>query len=217
MKPSEPDSFVIGLVGGIGSGKSTVALALACFGAVAVDCDAIAHGCLSRPAVRRALRKLYGEEVFDGKDRLDRVRLARKAFRSRRSVRELEAIIHPLVIERLRGVLRAARRERRVVVIDAPLLLEAGLLTLCDLVVYVRAPAAVRFSRLRKARGWSAAEVRRREGFQMSLQKKAGIADEIIDNSGNPRATIPQIRKLWNRVARLRARRVRPAETGRTP
>lgn len=197
---------IIGLVGGIASGKSSVAESLAVLRpGVAVDADAIARRVLERRAVRKAVaRRFPGTGRRDG--RIDREKLAAVVFSDPTALRELEAILHPPV---RRGIVRAIERAGRdeVVYIDAPLLQESGLDALCDAVIYVACPARVRRARTRRNRGWTEAEHRRREASQWPCARKRARADLVVDNSGNESG--PRTRREAARVFREIALRLR--------
>jgi dephospho-CoA kinase len=184
--------WVIGLIGGIGSGKSTVAKMLEKEGAEVLEADRVAHAVLDLPAVRRRLVSRWGKGiVLDG--RVSRGALAKAAFRSPASIRQLNTIVHPEV---RKAILRAIARCRRAVfVVDAPLLLEAGAGGLCDRIVFVHAPAAVRWARVAR-RGWTRGELRKRERFQWGMSRKRKNADVIVDNSGSRAAAARQVRAL---------------------
>ena len=178
---------VIGLVGGIASGKSTVAkLLAACHPGVVVDADAIARRVLDRPAIRKAVARCFpGTGRRD--EKIDREKLAAVVFSDPTALRRLEAILHPPV---RRGILRSIERAGRGrVYLDAALLQENGLDALCDAVVYVACPARVRRARTRRNRGWSEAEHRRREANQWSCARKRAQADHVVDNSGDRQKT----------------------------
>jgi len=201
MQTSAP---VIGLLGGVGAGKSTVARMMAEEGCRVVDADRIAHEVLGRPEVRAAVRKAFGEGVFGPDGRVDRGRLGQVVFSDPAARQRLETIVHPPILERIREELAEARwAAPPAVVLDAPLILEKNLAKMCACMVYVQVPAAVRYRRLREARGWSRAEVQRRDVSQVSLKVKQDRADYIIDNSASPKHTREQVRQL---LARLRAR-----------
>jgi len=192
---------VIGLVGGVGSGKSTVARMMADEGCRVVDADRIAHEVLGRPEVRAAVRQAFGEGVFGPDGQVDRPRLGEAVFSDPAARERLERIVHPPILDRLRAELDEARRAGPpAVVLDAPLILEKDLAKECDCVVYIRVPAAVRYRRLREARGWSRAEAERRDASQVSLKVKQNRADYIIDNSASPEHTLEQIRQILARV-----------------
>lgn len=184
--------WVIGLVGGIGSGKSTVAECFRSEGAEVLDADRIAHGLLDHPAVRRALVKEFGPGIVSG-GRVDRGALAREGFRSRETVSRLNRIVHPFVGREIGKSIVKSRR--RFVVVDAPLLLEAGAETMCDRIVFVDAPVPVRRRRI-AGRGWGPGEMKRRERLQWSLSRKRSRSDYRIDNSGSRAATARQVRAV---------------------
>lgn len=179
--------FVVGLVGGVASGKSTVARILAGErGAAHVDADALARRVFRRPAVQRALRRRFpGARGRDGS--MDRIELARRVFSSRRALAALEAITHPPIRRAIEAAIRRARA--RIVVLDAALLQETGADGLCDEVWYVACPARERRRRAREGRGWSAAEHRAREARQWPCRRKRARAQQVIDNGGDPGRT----------------------------
>ena len=200
-KSLPPPRPVIGLVGGVGSGKSLVASQLAQLGCEVVDADRIGHALLGEPAIREAVRRRFGDGVFDEKGEVDRRRLGQVVFGDAQGLKDLEAILQPELTRRVRGaVLEARGGGARAVVFDAPLILEKGLDTLCDIVVYVEAPSEVRQSRARQARGWDPSEVARREASQISLKTKRERADYIVDNSASPEHTFEQIRAILTRA-----------------
>ncbi|HUU09232.1 MAG TPA: dephospho-CoA kinase [Phycisphaerae bacterium] len=193
---------VIGLVGGIGAGKSLVAAQLAQLGCAVVDADRIAHEVLAEPAVRQAVRDRFGGEVFDAAGEVDRGRLAERVFADADSRRALEALVHPEICCRARQAVEAARAGgARAVVLDAALILEKGLDSLCDVVLYIKVPAQVRQRRVEGARGWAPSEIARREAFQVSLKTKQQRADYTVDNSASPEHTCEQIRAILLRIA----------------
>jgi len=191
---------VIGLVGGIASGKSTVARLWALERrAVHVDADAIARRVLGRADVRAALaRRLRGL----GKGRIDRDVLARTVFLDPRALKALEEVTHPRIRE---AMVRAIERAKApYVLVDAALLQETGADSLCDAVVYVACPARTRRARSRKTRGWSEEHHRAREARQWSCRRKRARADFAVDNSGDAARTRREVRRL---IARIESRK----------
>ncbi len=184
--------WVVGLIGGIGSGKSTVASLFGELGATVWNADTVVHELLDRPHVRRNLVRMWGEGIAP-RGRIDRAALAGIAFRDAASVRRLNAVVHPHVRRALRRAIASCRRS--VLVLDAPLLLEAGGATRCDRIVFVEAPKEIRLRRL-KTRGWGPAELRRRERFQWPLAQKRKWADFIVQNGGSRAAAARQVRSL---------------------
>lgn len=189
--------LVVGLAGGVGSGKSTIAGIFIKQGAQGIDADAVGHRVLDLPRVRAALVRDWGEKILRG-GRVDRAALARLAFRSRESVARLNRRVHP---EILREIRRRIATARGWVVLDAALLFETGADALCDAVVFVSAPRAVRARRI-SARGWGPGELRRRERFQFPAAYKKKKADYVIDNAGPKSRTEKQARRICDDLRR---------------
>ena len=203
--------FVIGLAGGIGSGKSTVAGMLGRLGASVLDADAMVHGLLREPAVVRKVVRRFGKTVLAPSGRIDRVKLGRAAFASRKNIRDLEKILHPPVVLRMKEHIRRLRRRRgsHMVVIDAPLLFEAALDRICDEVILVEAPRRERLRRLVRSRGWTRSELEKREKRQKTLDYKREKADTVIRNCDSRRETRTRVRACWRRIRKLLSDRPR--------
>lgn len=191
------------MAGGIGSGKSLVARTIAELGGgVVFDADAVAQRLLDRPSVQRQLAEWWGPGVIAGDGRTDRRRVADIVFEHPVEKRKLEAIIHPSVRaerERLKSQLRGDPAVR-CVVMDTPLLFEAGLADDCDCVVFVDAEPQTRLRRVAADRGWDAAEMARREKAQWSLDKKLDLSHHIVDNNGGEDDVVAQVRDLLTRI-----------------
>lgn len=172
---------VIGIAGGIGSGKSTVARAFEQLGCLVLDSDAEAKRALERTEVRDELVRWWGPGVLDADGGIDRRRVAQIVFADAAERRRLEGLIHPLVKKTRREAIAMATG-RPGVVIDAPLLFEAGLEGECDEVVFVEASRAVRLARVLRSRGWDEAEFDRREAAQMPLDEKRRRCRFVIEN-----------------------------------
>ena len=192
---------IIGLLGGVASGKSSVAQHFAGLGAGILDADRAAHEALRLPRVESAVRQRWGAEVFGPDGRIDRPRLARLVFAGASPGLEereyLESLIHPEVgrmLQREAGQMAASGRAAAI--LDAPLLLEAGWDRFCDSLVFVEVPRELRLCRA-KARGWSEEEFAAREGAQESLDLKRARADLVLDNSGSPEETRRQVERYW--------------------
>ena len=190
--------LVVGLAGGVGSGKSTVAALCRNLGARVLDADGIGHRVIDRPEVRARLVRTWGAGILRGR-RVDRARLAGAAFRSRAAARRLNRLVHP---EILREIRRRIARCRGCVVLDAALLFEAGADRLCDLVVFVDAPRRLRLRRA-ASRGMEPAEAARRERFQQPVARKKRRADYVIDNAGPKSRTKNQVMRIFREFHRL--------------
>jgi len=194
-------SCVVGLLGGIGSGKSAVAALFQKSGARTVDADAIAHRVLEEPAVRRTLARWWGPAILE-RGRVNRAEVARRAFGSAAQGARLNALVHPRIGRELRREIVKALRRSGVVVVEAALLLETGTDAWCDVLVFVDAPAAIRRRRI-ASRGWTAAEWRRREKAQWPLPRKRARADYVIDNGGARAASRKQVETILQEIASL--------------
>jgi dephospho-CoA kinase len=200
IKRKEKDMimFVIGVTGLEGSGKSTVSGIIRKNGAKVVDCDRMVHGLYRKDSkVRAAVKRLFGSAVFR-KGRVDRSLLAKAAFSSRESIRKLNEAIHPKVYRITEGTVKASKVP---VIVDAPLLFEAGMDRLCDFTIYVKCAEKKRYARLRK-KGVGKEEVKMRESFMAAGSAKAELCDAVIDNSGPSDKTKKQIESL---ICALRA------------
>ncbi|MBA4016018.1 MAG: dephospho-CoA kinase [Pirellula sp.] len=192
---------IVGLLGGIASGKSLVAAQLVALGAGLLDADAAGHEVLRRPDVREAIRLRWGDGVLDAAGHVVRPALARLVFvdtpQGRADLAHLEQITHPLIGEVLRERATAmAESGTPLLVLDAPVMLKAGWDKLCDHLLFVDAPLEMRRERAR-SRGWSDSEFAAREARQEPVDEKKRRADFTVDNSGSAGGTNLQITRLW--------------------
>lgn len=193
--------LVIGLVGGVASGKSLVAAEFVRLGAAVLDGDRAGHDVLRLPEVRDQLVARWGPGILGADGEVARPAVAAKVFGTTDEARAerafLEGVTHPrigqLLLERLQAIGRA---KPPAVVLDAPLMLEAGWDRFCDQIVFVDAPAHQRLQRA-LGRGWRAEDFAAREAAQESLDRKRARADVVIDNSGSPAETGRQIQQIW--------------------
>ena len=173
---------VIGLLGGIGSGKSTVARLLGERGFAVLDADRHAREVVQSPEVLTALVARFGRGILDAAGALDRAALARAAFADPAATADLNALVHPEVRRRLGEELAAAGD--RPVVLDVPLLLESPLAARVSAWVFVEASEDRREARI-ESRDWPPGERRRREAHQADLEHKRRRADYVLENSGS--------------------------------
>jgi dephospho-CoA kinase len=189
-----PTPVVIGLVGGVAAGKSTVARIFADRGLRHVDADALARAVAAEPAVLAELAAAFGPEVTAG-GQLDRAAMAQVVFADATARVRLEAILHPRIRARILAELATARAAGEPVLLDVPLLLETGLAEFCDEVVFVDVAAAER-ERRAAARGWPAGELQRREAAQLPVADKRARASHTLDNGGDLATTARRVLDL---------------------
>ncbi len=215
------DKPVIGLAGGIGSGKSAVAKALAELGCVVSDSDQAARDALNVPAIRQRIINAFGEDILhkpgqsDGRREpperrssepqqpdqpIDRSALAHIIFSDPAKRRLLESITHPWIEQRRLEQFANAPTDAPACVIDAPLLFEAGLDATCDAVIFVDTPRELRLERVRRNRGWDEAELNRREATQLPLDEKRRRADHVISNEGSLEELAERTRRILARI-----------------
>jgi dephospho-CoA kinase len=193
----------VGLTGGIGSGKSEVSRLLESYGAVVIDADKLARDVVApgTPGLAQVVEE-FGADVVRADGSLDRERLASLVFGDDGARQRLNAIVHPLVGERS-AALKADASDDAVVVHDVPLLTEAGLAGLYDLVVVVDVPVETQIERLVQLRGITEEDARARIAVQASRDERRAVADVVIDNSGTFEELEAQVRELWEEL-RLR-------------
>jgi len=226
LQPHEPPArrsppILLGLVGRIGAGKSTVARLLAARGADVIDADRIAHEVLADPTIARRVAMRLGPESLRGDGTVDRRRVARLVFGDsaghRRRLEALEAILHPVVRARISdriaegsGATRGGLA--RVVVLDIPLLVHGGWADACDWIVRVVCEEPVRRARL-AARGWTSDEIEARDRAWAARSVAdpalpAGVHEATVDASLDESYTDGEVERLWQNVEA--ARRARP-------
>lgn len=210
---------VIGLVGGIGAGKSFLAQALAeNQHIVMVNGDAAGHEVLKQEPTKARIRDRFGPGVFDAAGEVDRKALARAVFGSgpaeSRARADLEQIVHPAIGRILSAAISAARADPDVtaIILDAAILLETGWRKMCDVVVFVDVPEGTRRERVAHNRGWSPAELRAREASQLPIEEKRQAADYVLDNSGDPEAAIARFQEIFRDIQARNA----PPDTNRS-
>ncbi len=194
--------FVIGLVGGIASGKSFVARTLSQWGASVFDADVAGHQALKNESVKRAIRQRWGDEVFDEKQEVDRKSLAQFVFapgqQGKADLIFLEELTHPVISQLMHQALEdSGKANSQVFVLDAPVMLKAGWNEECDDILFVDAPREVRLRRASE-RGWSESQFSARESAQELLDEKRRIATVFIENSGNEDQTRQQLSEYWH-------------------
>ncbi len=195
--------ILVGLTGGIGSGKSTVSELLAERGAVIIDADAVVRE-VQQPGspVLAELAERFGPEVLTETGELDRAALARIAFADPEALADLNRIVHPAVGREMNRRIEAQRETSNVVVLDIPLLTERprdGL----QAIIVVDVPVEVQVRRLVEGRGFDENDARARIARQASREQRLATATYVIDNSGTIEDLVPQVDRLWAELTAL--------------
>lgn len=188
QEPAVSSLRVVGIVGGIASGKSQVADCFRRRGAAVLDADGAGHRVLAQPEVVDDLVKRWGQGILDASGQVSRKQVAAIVFAPGNEAERtfLNQVTHPrigqLLAEQITEIQTA--NQAKVAILDAALLLEAGWDEICDLIIFVDTPDATRLARA-QARGWDQAELARREATQLSLDEKRRLADVVLDNCGS--------------------------------
>jgi dephospho-CoA kinase len=193
--------LLVGLTGGIGSGKSTVAGMLASHGAVILDADDFARAAVARgtPGFDAVVTR-FGPEIVGADGELDRPRLATLVFGDDDARRDLEAIVHPFVRKAIADGITANAATDRVVVLVNPLLIEMGTHRDCDVVIVMSVDPETQVARS-VARGMDEADVRARMAAQLPLEERAAHANVVLDNEGDEQELALQVERLWDGLA----------------
>jgi dephospho-CoA kinase len=193
---------IIGILGGIGSGKSTVASEFAKLGCAVVDADKIAHRLLDEAGVREEIVGLFGREILDPAGKIDRGKLAKIVFADPEKLLLLNKTVHPLVLKETEKLIRRHNGQSRVtaIVLDMPLLLEVGWEKRCDRLVFVECDLRIRAERAKKMGIFDENQLKVRENSQISLDKKVGVADNIIENNSGFSALVRQVANIFSSV-----------------
>ncbi|CBE69302.1 Dephospho-CoA kinase [Candidatus Methylomirabilis oxygeniifera] len=193
---------VVGLTGGICSGKSTVAALFKNLGAIIIDADQVAHEVVEPDQpLFEAVASTFGREVVDADGRIDRRRLGAIVFADPEARRRLEALLHPAIIEECERRIRQAEVSGTCVcLIDAALLIESGWYVRCDAVILVEANETAQLDRLMRSRGLSRDEAMPRIRSQMPQQEKRQYAHYVIENDGPLAETVRQAQAVWEQL-----------------
>ncbi len=193
---------VIGIVGGIGSGKSTVAGCFGELGCAIIDADRIGHELLGQPDIRSRIIRQWGRGILDGQGRIDRKRLGRIVFAEPSELAKLNEIMHPRISERIADEIARIRSagDARGIILDAAVLIESSWDLFCDELLFVDSPQELRMERVMETRGWDEATWRRREKSQFSVDTKAGACSYRINNSTDVSHLKKRVRSLLEAI-----------------
>ncbi len=190
---------VIGIVGGIASGKSTIAGMLESLGADVIDADKICHQLINTKDIALDITKKWGNHVQDIHGKIKRHVLAEIVFSDREELSALNRIIHPKAIEQIKSRISKLRNEAvtQAIVLDAALLVESNLTNICNIVLFVDTNKERCKVRVQNNRKWPLDEITKREKFQGLLPQKREIADVVINNNHSKEDTLNQIKDFW--------------------
>jgi dephospho-CoA kinase len=191
--------YVIGLTGNIGTGKSVVRRMLEHLGAMGIDADSFAHRAIAKGAPGfQPVTQLFGNWIVGPDGEIDRSRLGRIVFSDPKALAQLEAVVHPLVLQAVDWMV--SRSSKTVIVVEAIKLLEANMHKSCDSVWVVTVPAEVQMARLMEKRKMSAAEAKQRIQAQPDQAFKIAAANTVIQNTGSFEDTWKQVSSAWSRT-----------------
>lgn len=196
---------IIGILGGIGAGKSTVAAELAALGCEVIDADAIGHELLRELDVKELLVREWGTQILGPDGQIERSSLAAEVFDKLgrpQSLARLNQIMHPRIAQNIAERIKQAQEDPAVkaVVLDAAVLVEAGWDKFCSTCIFVKAPEQSRASRASASRGWAKSEWAARENSQISLDTKAQRCEYVVDNSSGVSHLRQQVRSILDRI-----------------
>lgn len=191
---------IIGLTGSWGTGKTAVAKILQRLGAEVIDADKIAHQVI-RPdnAVYQKIVSVFGKSILRNNSKaIDRKKLGKIAFADKISIERLNKIVHPEIIKNIEAQLRKAKA--KIVVLDAPLLIETGLCSIVDKLIVVKLDKEEQINRLRHKTGLNRIQILKRILYQLPLRYKIEKADFVIDNNGTRNNTYKQVKAVWKKL-----------------
>jgi len=194
---------VIGIIGGIASGKSTVAAEFARLGCAVIDADKIVHNLLQNSEIKKKVAELFGiGMICEQTGEVDRNRIAEIVFSDPHQLSKLTEIVHPAVLERSLELIKQYNSDSQVkaIVLDMPLLVEVGWEKYCDKVIFVRTNQAKRLERAEKKANFNKNQFKNRENFQISLDNKFSIADNIINNNSDFSAMAKQVECIFSEL-----------------
>jgi dephospho-CoA kinase len=193
---------IIGIAGGIGSGKSLIAQIFADQGCLVLNADDQVRTLYADPAIKQTLRTWWGDRVFNSQGDLDRRAIAHIIFADFEQKKRLESLLHPKVDQLRQAAMQLAANNPQVLAFiwDIPLLFEVDLHLRCDAIVFVDAPDAQRLERVRKTRGWDENELRRREKLQLPLDNKRRMSNYILKNTADVGFAQRQVRDVLSEI-----------------
>ncbi len=191
---------VIGITGGIASGKSTIAKMLESLGASVINADEICHRLVNTKSMSQKIINRWGDHIQDKYGRIERDKLGEIVFSDRKEISTLNKMIHPEAIKRIKNRITKLRNQSTTVaiVLDAALLAESDLIDICDITLFVDTRKNTCKARVKNSRKWPSGEITKREKFQSSLREKREVADIVISNNQHQADTLKQVKDFWH-------------------
>ena len=192
---------IIGILGGIGAGKSTVAAEFSKLGCKTINADKIAHELLEKKDVREKVVSFFGRSILDFDGKIDHKKLADVVFSDADKLSLLNGIIHPLVLRKVEFLIEKYNQQNHIkaIVLDMPLLVEVGWVGRCSRIIFIDCDKKLRAERARKM-GFNENQFKKRENFQISLDNKALLADNTIENNSDFSALVRQVGDIFTDI-----------------
>jgi len=192
---------IIGILGGIGSGKSTAAAEFAKLGCKVIDADKIAHELLEEPSVKEKVVGLFSRSILNPEGKIVREKLAEVVFTDADKLSSINEIIHPIVLQRAEKLIKKYNSQKQVkaIILDMPLLVEVGWDKRCNKLIFVNCDQKLRLNRAKKL-GFDKNQVKIRENFQISLDNKANLADNTIENNSDFSVLAKQVVNIFSYI-----------------
>ena len=203
------NKLIVGIAGGVGVGKSTVARELGKLGCAVISADAINHQVLQEPEVAERIDQWWGGQVTGSDGKIDRKALGNMVFDDVGAMKKLTDLVHPIIEKRQKVLIQEYQADENIaaIVLDVPLLFEVGQQGICDSVIFVQADEKVRMERLKASRGWDVGRIKKIENLQLELDIKARMSDHMVENNSTISVLAAQVAKVFSFVLEARAAR----------
>ncbi len=193
---------IIGILGGIGAGKTTVAREFAKLGCAVIDADKIAHEIIEQKSVKEEVVRFFGQDILYPDGKINRGKLGKVVFADPEKLLFISKLLHPLVLRRVDKFIKDYQRQKDVkaIVLDMPLLVEVGWAQRCDNLVFIDCKRKIRMERAKRQGLLDEFAFEIRENYQISLDKKAKLADNTIDNNSDFSTLVRQVAEIFSKV-----------------
>ena len=193
---------IIGILGGIGSGKSTVANEFEKLGCAVISADQLAAELLDDKKIKSAIIRTFGRDVLDEENNINRVKVSEIVFFSQKNVEKMNAILHPPILRQTNLLIDKYNQTEdiKAIILDMPLLVEVGWQNKCDYLIFVSSSEEKKNHRIRKNYPKNTENIKKREKFKISLDKKADIAHYIIDNNSDLKTLAEQVARIFSKI-----------------